>query len=85
MEETITKYENEMEQRTVQMIEHMTAQDIYVTGMGDCWHADYLCARQRAQLVVYTRRPCRVCVRRYGNPANAPPAGQDDYRDIDGS
>ncbi len=85
MEETITKYENEMEQRTVQMIERMTAQDIYGTGIGDCWRADYLCARQRTQLVFYTRRPCRVCVRRYGNPANARPAGQDDYRDIDGS
>ena len=63
----------------------MTNQNIYVTGMGECWHADYLCPHQRTQLVFYTRRPCPVCVQRYGRTDNGPPEGHvDDFRDIDG-
>lgn len=60
--------------------------NIIVTGMGEVWHAGYLCARQRTQLVVYTRRPRRVCVQQNGRNDNGPPEGHtDDFPDIDGS
>ena len=58
-----------MDQRLAHLVEHITNQNIYVTGMGECWHADYLCAR----------------VQRYGRTDNGPPEGHaDDFRDIDG-
>ena len=87
IDELTNTINNDMDQRVQHLVEHMTTQNIYVTGMGDCWHADYLCARRRTQNVVYTRRPCRICVQRYGEPGNGPQdAGyEDDFRNIDGA